>query len=147
MRRRTVPALFFVFFVFAAAAAVRATSVAQYAAERQAILNHYAALAKKVDPNFKGFSAAAGKAFFLAHPAAARPATPSCSSCHTTNPHNWGETRAGKKIAPVAVSVTPSRFTDPRKVEMWFRRNCESVYGRTCTAFEKGNYITFMASQ
>ena len=55
MRRRTVPALFFVFFVFAAAAAVRATSVAQYAAELQAILNHYAALAKKVDPNFKGF--------------------------------------------------------------------------------------------
>jgi cytochrome c peroxidase len=127
--------------------AALAETAAQYAAARQAILNHYAALAKQEDPGFKGFSAAAGKAFFLAHPATARPATPSCSSCHTTNPHKWGMTRAGKRIAPVAVSVTPSRFTDPNKVELWFRRNCHSVYGRACTAIEKGNYITFMASQ
>lgn len=124
-----------------------AATAAQYAAARQAILNHYAAEAKKADPNFKGFSAAAGKAFFLAHPATARKATPSCSTCHTTNTHNWGRTRAGKRIAPVAVSVTPSRFTSLSKVRLWFRRNCQTVYRRACTAIEKGNYITFMASQ
>lgn len=143
---RRLPALTLGLLLVGAGAAL-ATTAAQYAAERQVILNHYAALAKNEDPNFSGFSAAAGKAFFLAHPAAARPATPSCSSCHTTDPHKWGMTRAGKRIAPVAVSVTPSRFTDLSKVELWFRRNCHSVYGRACTPIEKGNYITFMASQ
>ncbi|HTW26519.1 MAG TPA: DUF1924 domain-containing protein [Acetobacteraceae bacterium] len=146
MRRGALPSLAVAAVLGLLPAAV-AASVAQYAAARQAILSHYAAEARREDPNFKGFSASAGQAFFLAHPAAARPATPSCSTCHTTNPRNWGMTRAGKRIAPVAVSVTPSRFTDLHKVELWFRRNCNSVYGRPCTAIEKGDYITFMASQ
>ncbi len=120
---------------------------ANYAAMRQAILDHYAAEVRKTDPGFKGFSAAAGRAFFLAHPGTGRPATPSCSTCHTTNPKSPGRTRAGKTILPVAVSVTPSRFTRLHKVEKWFWRNCHTVYGRACTPLEKGNYITFMASQ
>ncbi len=120
---------------------------ANYAAMRQAILDHYAAEVRKTDPGFKGFSAAAGRAFFLAHPGTGRPATPSCSTCHTTNPKHPGRTRAGKTILPVAVSVTPSRFTRLHKVEKWFWRNCHTVYGRACTPLEKGNYITFMASQ
>lgn len=127
-----------------AAVAAEAATPAQ---ERQAILDHYAAQVRKTDPGFKGFSAAAGRAFFLAHPGTGRPATPSCTTCHTTNPHNPGRTRAGKTILPVAVSVTPSRFTRLHKVEKWFWRNCHTVYGRACTPLEKGNYITFMASQ
>lgn len=124
-----------------------AVATPDYAAQRAAILAHYAAEARKADPAFKGFSVAAGRAFFLAHPAGARPATPSCSYCHTTDPRNRGRTRAGKVILPMAVSRTPSRFTKPSKVRLWFRRNCQSVYRRQCTALEKGNYITFMASQ
>ncbi|MDE2332946.1 MAG: DUF1924 domain-containing protein [Rhodospirillales bacterium] len=124
-----------------------AAATPDFAAARAAILSHYAAEARKADPNFKGFSAAAGRAFFLAHPVNARPATPSCSYCHTTDPRNQGRTRAGKIILPMAVSRTPSRFTKLSKVELWFRRNCQSVYRRACTAQEKGNYITFMASQ
>jgi cytochrome c peroxidase len=113
---------------------------------RQAILDGYAAQVRKVDPQFKAFSAAAGRAFFLDHPAAAQPATPSCSACHTTSPLNVGHTRAGKEIQPMAVSRSPQRFTDPVKVERWFTRNCHSVYGRACTAEEKGNFIAYMSS-
>jgi hypothetical protein len=59
---------------------------------------------------------------------------------------NTGRTRAGKEIAPMAVSRSPNRFTDPAKVEKWFTRNCRTVYGRPCTAEEKGNYLSFMGS-
>lgn len=117
------------------------------AAARQAILAHYAAEAKAANPGFTGFSAEAGRAFFLAHPGTGRPQTPSCSTCHTRSPLNDGQTRAGKMLAPMAVSRSPHRFTDLAKVEKWFRRNCHTVYGRTCTAQEKGNFITFMASE
>lgn len=116
-------------------------------AARQSILDHYAAEARKTDPGFKGFSAAAGQAFFLAHPGTGRPETPSCSTCHTNSPRNEGRTRAGKALAPMAVSLSPSRFTDLAKVRKWFARNCHTVYGRVCTPVEKGNFITFMAHQ
>ncbi|OJY65396.1 MAG: hypothetical protein BGP12_19640 [Rhodospirillales bacterium 70-18] len=116
-------------------------------AARQSILDHYAAEARKTDAGFKGFSAAAGQAFFLAHPGTGRPETPSCSTCHTNSPRNQGRTRAGKTLAPMAVSLSPSRFTDLAKVRKWFARNCHTVYGRVCTPVEKGNFITFMAHQ
>jgi hypothetical protein len=73
-------------------------------------------------------------------------ATPSCSTCHTSDPRNVGHTRVGKPIQPMAVSRNPNRFTDAAKVEKWFRRNCKSVLGRECTPTEKGNYITYMMS-
>jgi cytochrome c peroxidase len=114
---------------------------------RQAILDRYAAEAKQADPAFAGFSAAAGGAFFHAHPGTGNPDTPSCTTCHTADPRNAGRTRAGKDLAPMAVSRSPERFTDYAKVEKWFRRNCHTVYGRPCTAQEKGNYIAYMASQ
>lgn len=126
--------------VVAAAAALAATA-------QQATIDHYAELAKKDDAAFAGFSAADGKAFFLAKRTTGNADTPSCSTCHTTNPKNSGDTRAGQAIAPMAVSVTSDRFTDLAKVEKWFRRNCNTVIGRECTALEKGNFITFMAGQ
>jgi hypothetical protein len=46
----------------------------------------------------------------------------------------------------MAVSQNPDRFTDPAKVEKWFRRNCHTVLGRTCTAKEKGEIITYLSS-
>ena len=47
----------------------------------------------------------------------------------------------------MAVSKTADRFTDPEKVAKWFLRNCTTVLGRECTATEKGDVITFLASQ
>ena len=93
------------------------------------------------------FSAAAGKAFFLKQHSGGKPKTPSCKTCHTSSPLRKGKTRAGKDIAPMALSKTPDRFSDPKKVEKWFRRNCRSVLGRECTPQEKGNFLTFMINQ
>ena len=97
------------------------------------------------DPAFAGFSADRGKAFFLASHGSGD--TPSCSTCHTTDPTNLGRTRVGKAIKPMAVSANPDRFTDLAKVEKWFRRNCNTVLGRECTPAEKGDFIAFMTSR
>ena len=113
---------------------------------QQAVLDHFAELAKQADSQFSGFSAARGKAFFLARHTTGNVNTPSCSTCHTTNPRNEGQTTVGKTIAPMAVSRTPARFTDLAKVEKWFRRNCDTVIGRKCTLQEKGDFIAFMSS-
>lgn len=115
-------------------------------AGQQAVLDQYAALAKAADPAFAGFSADRGRAFFLAN-RGHNPDSPSCSSCHTPDPHNTGQTTVGQAIAPMAVSATPDRFTDMAKTEKWLRRNCNTVLGRECTPQEKGDFITFMSSQ
>jgi mono/diheme cytochrome c family protein len=130
----------------ALAACIATTAFAAAGPGQQAVLAHYAALAKAADPQFAGFSAARGQAFFLAHHDAS-PDAPSCSACHTSDPTRPGQTRAGKAIDPMAVSVTPDRFTDLAKVEKWFRRNCETVLGRECTPFEKGDFIAFMSAR
>ncbi len=110
----------------------------------KALLQRYA---KQAGISVNDFSAARGRAFFLARHKGGKPATPSCSTCHTQNPRNAGKTRTGKRIKPMALSRTPGRFSDPKKVEKWFRRNCRSVLGRACTPREKGDFITFMMSQ
>jgi hypothetical protein len=110
------------------------------------VLDAYAAQAKVEQPDFAGFSAERGRAFFLARNTGGSADTPSCTTCHTADPTRTGQLRTGKDIAPMAVSKTPDRFTDPAKVEKWFTRNCQSVLGRACTAAEKGDFITFMSS-
>ncbi len=114
---------------------------------RDAILVDLAGQAKADDAAFTGFSAARGGAFFTATQTSGKPATPSCTTCHSSSPTQSGKTRAGKAIAPMAVSATPERYTDAAKVAKWFRRNCKSVVGRECTAMEKGDFLTFMISQ
>ncbi len=116
-------------------------------AQASPLLDQYAAEAQKEMPDFTGFSAQRGQAFFLKEHGGGKPETPSCTSCHTKDPKQPGQTRAGKTIAPIALSQTPERFTDPAKVEKWFRRNCNSVLGRACTSLEKGDFITFMSAQ
>jgi hypothetical protein len=114
---------------------------------RDAIVQKLSAEAKATDPNFAGFSAERGAAFYRAQHKGGQEGTPSCTSCHGASPKDIGQTRAGKPIEPLAVSLTPSRFTDPQKVERWFDRNCKGVLGRVCTAQEKGDFIVFMVTQ
>ena len=114
---------------------------------RDAILSALATEAKAADPAFAGFSAARGETLFTTKFASGKPETPSCSSCHSPDPTKAGQTRAGKEIEPMAVSVTPNRFTDPEKVAKWFGRNCGGVLDRPCTAVEKGDFLTFMISR
>ena len=132
----------------AAALTLCLVSSTGYAADnRQAILSGLAEAAKAKTQTFAGFSVERGRDLYFASSATGKPDTPSCTSCHTNAPINNGLTRAGKAIDPMALSKTPTRYTDPEKVEKWFRRNCNSVLGRDCTAIEKGDFITFMTTQ
>ena len=114
---------------------------------RDTILAKLTEEAKAADPAFAGFSAERGQAFFLAKQSGGSAESPSCSSCHTTDPKAAGKTRAGKVIEPMAVSVNPARYTDAEKVAKWFDRNCNTVLGRACAAQEKGDFLTFMIGQ
>lgn len=114
---------------------------------QQKIIEQYAAQAKATDSTFKGFSAEAGRAFFIAEQTGGTGEASNCTVCHGPDPRKSGETRAGKPIDPMAPSVNPQRFTDPAFVEKWFGRNCDTVLGRECTVIEKGNFLTFMAAQ
>jgi len=116
-------------------------------ANAENLLDHYQQLAQDEDPAFSGFSAERGQAFFLKQHSTGKPETPACTTCHTKDATQPGQTRAGKTIAPLALSVSPERYSDLRKTEKWFRRNCNSVLGRSCTALEKGDFLTFMITQ
>lgn len=117
------------------------------AAPRDDILGQYATAAKAASPAFSGFSAKRGETLHISKFTGGKPATPSCTTCHGDSPRSVGRTPAGKSIEPVAVSVSPARYTDPAKVEKWFRRNCTEVLGRECTPLEKGDWLTYVISQ
>lgn len=69
----------------------------------------------------------------------------SCSSCHGAVPTQTGKHAAtGKPIAALAPAFTPERFTDAAKVEKWFRRNCNDVVGRQCSAAEKADVLSWL---
>lgn len=69
----------------------------------------------------------------------------SCSSCHGAVPTNSGKhASTGKPIAALAPAFNAERFTDPAKTEKWFRRNCNDVMGRECTAAEKADVMAWL---
>lgn len=71
----------------------------------------------------------------------------SCASCHGAVPTQAGRHAAtGKPIAALAPAFNPERFTDSAKVEKWFRRNCNDVLGRECTAAEKADVLGWLLS-
>lgn len=90
---------------------------------------------------------AKGKAMYDATYGTGKVETPKCTTCHATSPKQAGLTRTGKVIDPLAVSRTPDRFTDARKVAKWFKRNCNGVIGRECTPQEKVDFIGYMLTQ
>lgn len=69
----------------------------------------------------------------------------SCASCHGAAPTQNGKHAAtGKSIAPLAPAFNPERFTDSAKSEKWFRRNCNDVVGRECSAAEKADILAWL---
>lgn len=116
-------------------------------AARDAILAVYAQQAQSENPAFAGFSAQRGEALYRSKNTA-NPDAASCAACHTEDPARAGRhVKTGRVIEPVAVSANPKRFTDAEKVEERFIRDCKSILGRACSATEKGDYVTFMASR
>ena len=117
-------------------------STATLAGPREDLLAQYAAAAKTT-----GFSAARGQALHTQSFSGGKSDTPSCTTCHGKDTRGTGRAVTGKTIELVAVSVTPTRYTDPAKVEKWFKRNCTEVLGRECTPQEKGDWLTFVIGQ
>jgi mono/diheme cytochrome c family protein len=69
----------------------------------------------------------------------------SCSSCHGNEPIQPGRHAAtGKTIATLAPAFNSQRFTDAAKTEKWFRRNCNDVIGRECSAVEKADVLAWL---
>jgi hypothetical protein len=97
--------------------------------------------AKSDNPSFQGFSAARGESFFKTKHGNEW----SCSSCHTENPAALGKhAKTSKDIQPLAPSANAERFTDQGKVAKWFKRNCNDVLDRVCTAQEKGDVLAYL---
>jgi hypothetical protein len=97
--------------------------------------------AKNSNPSFAGFSAERGERFFKQ----THGNELSCASCHTENPAALGKhSKTGKIIKALAPAANAERFTDPAKVEKWFKRNCHDVLVRACTPQEKGDVLAYL---
>lgn len=116
------------------------------AATADDLLKDYAVSAMHEEAGFSGFSSESGKKLYMLEQIGKNGERVSCSTCHTNDPRHQGMTRANKIIEPLAPAVNSDRFTDREKVEKWFRRNCNDVLRRECTAREKGDFITFLRS-
>jgi hypothetical protein len=69
----------------------------------------------------------------------------SCASCHGERPTGTGRHAVtGKTLDPLAPAFNPRAFTDERRVEKWFRRNCQDVARRECTPTEKADVLAWL---
>jgi hypothetical protein len=110
----------------------------------KAFAKKYAAIAKTINPDFKGFNPDMGRNFFI-RKILVKGKEISCSSCHTDNPANPGKhITTHKKIQPLSPVVNEKRFTDLDKIEKNFTDHCNDLLGHDCTAQEKGDYIAYL---
>ena len=124
-------------FVFMVTALTADLAFAETPVEVLAVFNTEAS----ATPGFQGFSAERGEKFFKTK----HNHDLSCSSCHTDNPAAQGKhAETDKLIKPLAPAANEERFTDMKKVAKWFKRNCNDVLDRECTAQEKGDVITYL---
>jgi hypothetical protein len=127
--------------------ALMLTAANVLAASPGEVLQTYTAQARKDNPSFKEFSAANGDKFYHAAVKHSSGKQVSCAACHTDNPRNTGKhERTSKEILPLAPAANKDRFTDAAKVEKWFKRNCQDVLERECSAQEKGDFMTYVLS-
>ena len=69
----------------------------------------------------------------------------SCASCHGGTPVQAGRhAGTGKTIEALAPPANAKRFTDAASTEKWFRRNCNDVLGRECSAGEKADVLAWL---
>ncbi|MGB3918880.1 DUF1924 domain-containing protein [Thiothrix litoralis] len=116
-------------------------SIPAFAETPQQILDGFTTQAKTEAPDFQGFDAERGKLFFNS----THGNDWSCATCHTSNPAASGKhAKTDKVIDPLAPAVNAERFTDLKKVNKWFKRNCGDVLDRECTSLEKGDVLTYL---
>jgi hypothetical protein len=117
-----------------ASSLVAATSLAATASEQLAAFSAAASTAPQAANGQRFFTATHGRQW-------------SCSSCHGSVPTREGKhAGTGKAIGALAPAVDPSRFADAAKTEKWFRRNCNDVLGRECSASEKADVLAWLMS-
>ena len=127
----------------AAAGAVMLTAFPALAVTPAEQQKRFEAEARAAGSVFSGFSAQRGETFFKA----THGGDWSCASCHTGNPLAPGKhAKTSKAIAPLAPGANAERFTDNAVVDKWFRRNCNDVLGRACSAQEKGDVLQYLMS-
>jgi len=69
----------------------------------------------------------------------------SCASCHENPPnHDTKHIVTGKVIKPLSPNANPERFIDQTKADKWFKRNCNDVLARECTAQEKADVLAWL---
>jgi cytochrome c553 len=69
----------------------------------------------------------------------------SCASCHENPPnHDTKHIVTGKNIKPLSPNANPERFVDQAKADKWFKRNCNDVMARECTAQEKADVLAWL---
>lgn len=104
----------------------------------------YTSEAARAMPGFTP-SAERGQGFFMRKWGVSQ-TMPSCATCHTEQPMAEGKhVVTSKRIAPLSPVANPERFANWAKVEKWFRRNCQEVVGRECSAGEKADFIQFVS--
>lgn len=92
-----------------------------------------------------GFDAARGDKAWHKESKGEEGQTISCSTCHGQDLGKEGKHhKTNKVIQPMAPSANKERLTDVKKIEKWFKRNCNDVLARECTAQEKGDYLKFL---
>lgn len=124
---------------FAAVLLALATGFAHAEVPRD-FLGQYEAEAKKTNAAFTA-SAQRGEKFFKT----VQGKDWSCATCHTDNPAVVGKhATTSKPIEALAPAANPERFARADKVEKWFKRNCNDVLGRACTAAEKGDVLAWL---
>jgi hypothetical protein len=107
------------------------------------VQDSYRAAAKQENPAFQDFSATAGRRLYTT-----RVGELACASCHTDSPMQEGRhVKTNKVILPMAPAANPKRLTDAANVEKWFKRNCNDVLKRACTAQEKGDFMAYLLSK
>lgn len=133
------------------------------------ILERYAEQAKREDPVFAGFSVEHGHELYLQKRVLPVVGAINCASCHMADPreeiiahkskvlcrqchvindseHPYPKDAKLRKIPPLAPSANPKRLTDFDHVEAFLKPNCEMVFGRVCTAKEKGDVLSWIIS-
>lgn len=126
--------------ITASTAVIAAPAIAVVPAD---LLRDYEGRARAESPGYTGASTERGARLFRT----SQGREWSCASCHGEAPTAAGRhAKTAKAIQPLAPAANPQRFTDPAQTEKWFRRNCGDVFGRECTAAEKGDVLAWLLS-
>lgn len=112
------------------------------------LAHKYSAIAKHINAQYAGPSAAEGKLFFNQKIKILNGKKIACASCHTKNPADPGKhIITGKKIAPLSPAIYIKRFNNLDKVEDQFTQHCNDILGNDCSAEQKADFITYLITE